>query len=528
MKTKVIAVLLTVCMAAGVLAGCGNSEGGSSESEQSSNDAADEDEDDEDEEWDGEIVDITVARMVFAPMDDEQVADVIAAVNEITEAQIGVHVDIQHYDASSYGTQVPMMIQANEKLDLMLYTPVPGAGFTSFKSQNQLMEISGILEEHAPDVVEIVGDLLEATSDSTGTYGVPNYRLLVGSEMIFMRKDILEELDLMDKAEAMESWSDFEEILEVVTTETDLAGIVNVDAEGVVLSALPFDNSSDSFAENSNYDNLGDSYYMVMADEETDTVRSYYESEEFYEMIKRADDWYQKGYVYRDAATAEDYSATLIKNDVGFAMVMAGEIGSDVSQSASAGYELYIKEVTDTMLKTNDCTKFGVAIPVTSDEPEAAARFLNLAYTNEELANMLAWGIEGVDWEVNEDGLADYPEGVTADSVNYHINDFLFANQFIITPWVGSDVDIRQQMTEAMDNAVISKYMGFAVDTDEVEQEVTACFNVIMQYKPGLCAGSTGDVENVYAEFVSKLQAAGIDKVVEAYQAQLDAWLAEQ
>ena len=70
--------------------------------------------------------------------------------------------------------------------------------------------------------------------------------------------------------------------------------------------------------------------------------------------------------------------------------------------------------------------------------------------------------------------------------------------------------------------------MGFTIDNFEISAEVTAVQNVVNEYKPGLSAGIYGaNTEEKYNEFIEALEAAGIDKVVETYQKQLDAWLAE-
>ena len=48
-------------------------------------------------------------------------------------------------------------------------------------------------------------------------------------------------------------------------------------------------------------------------------------------------------------------------------------------------------------ITTNNLTKFTWAIPNTSKEPEAAATFLEMMFNDPRVANLFAWGIEGVD-----------------------------------------------------------------------------------------------------------------------------------
>ena len=132
-----------------------------------------------------------------------------------------------------------------------------------------------------------------------------------------------------------------------------------------------------------------------------------------------------------------------------------------------------------------------------------------------------------MNWVRNEDGMATYPEGVNADNVGYHTGDFLYGNRDLTIPWEGDAADIREQQRESYENAEVSKYMGFTVDNTGLEVILTACHDVCNQYHPMLDSGSASDWEATLDEFIEKLKAAGIDQLVEAYQSQLDAWLAE-
>jgi len=140
----------------------------------------------------------------------------------------------------------------------------------------------------------------------------------------------------------------------------------------------------------------------------------------------------------------------------------------------------------------------------------------------------LTWGVEGVDYEVNDDGTLTYPEGVTADTVTYHTADFLYGDRLLVTPWEGEGADIREKQAASNETAEKSKYFGFTVDSTDVSTEYAACKNVIDQYKPLLSSGSEDDLESTYEQFKSELEAAGIQTIIDTYQAQLDEWLAQQ
>ena len=525
---KIISILLVLSMVSVLFVGCMQTEDTSSNGDDPVVNEASSDESDDggaSEEVDEEPAEIVVALMTLAPMDTSQTDAVEAAINEMTLEKINTKVDLMWYDAANYGTQVPMMIQANEKLDLMMFTPIPSASYASFKNQNQLLDIEDYLNEYAPAVVAELGTLIDATSTPDGVLGVTNQGPLANNVTITMRKDILEELGLVEKAENMTTWSEYEEVLTAVTENTDLAGIINADAEGTVISPVPFMTGENEFSNNFGYDQLGDSYYLVYAEQDTDTVKPYYKSDEFYNMISRAKEWYDKGLIYKDAAIAKDYATTLLKNEVGFSQVNAIEVGAESGIESTVGKDLLFKAVAPSMLQTASANKWGLTIPVTATEPEAAVKFMNLLHTDKDVINTITWGIEGVDWVQNEEGLATYPEGITNETVTYHTADFLYGNRFLITPWEGESVHVREEQRRVNDEAQVSKYMGFSVDTSDITTELTACFNIKEQYKANLVSGAVEDLDATYAEFIEKLDAAGYQTIIDEYQRQLNEWL---
>ncbi len=136
------------------------------------------------------------------------------------------------------------------------------------------------------------------------------------------------------------------------------------------------------------------------------------------------------------------------------------------------------------------------------------------------IANLLAWGIEGTDYEV-VDGEACYIEG--NESPAYHTNDFMYGNQFITLPWEGSGADMREQALAVLQEATYSQYMGFACDTSSIVNEISAVSNCLSEYRPQIETGMAS--EEVFNDFLEKLDASGVDKIVDCYQQQLDAWL---
>lgn len=528
------ALCLTLGMVSTTVLGCGSSEtlnskdtevatdiASSSDTEDQSDAASDKEDEDEDAE------EITVALMSLAPV-DEVVADQIESdINKITESEINVHVNFKWYDGGTYGSSVTMMIQGGEDLDLMMFTPIPGASYSSFLSAGQLMNITDILEEYGQDIMDIQGERIKACELNGSIYGVCNNRNAAAFENICIRKDVLEETGHLEDAENATTWTEVEAILKDIA-DAGYTAVINCDADGNTINPGGFNNASDNFSENYSIDDLGDGYGFVTTNEETDQVECLFMTDDYETMVERACTWYEEGLIYKDAANAQDYGDTLLKNEVGVVKVSQQETGPFETMKSTIGYEFVGIRVTDMKLSTSSLTIFGYSVPVTAKQPEAAVKFLNLLYTSEDMMNTLTYGREGTDWILGDDGLATYPEGVTGDTVAYHQGDFLYGNQFIAANWDDA-VSTREELQAEDDAVVLSKYFGFQLDNTGLENLVTACYNVEQQYASSLSSGQAGsNWKTTLEEFRSALKQAGIDELMAAYQEQLDTWLAEQ
>ena len=164
-----------------------------------------------------------------------------------------------------------------------------------------------------------------------------------------------------------------------------------------------------------------------------------------------------------------------------------------------------------------------------SEDKIKAMQFLNFAYSNADFMNLLNWGIEGEDYELvkGSDKLIDYPEGVDSSNVGYHMNmGWHLPNQFIGYIWNGLPEDIFDEYAKFNDSALKSKAFGFTYDPTSVSTELASLTSVKAEYAPALECGSVSDVNAILAEFNKKLYDAGLQKVIDLKQKQLDAWLA--
>ena len=201
---------------------------------------------------------------------------------------------------------------------------------------------------------------------------------------------------------------------------------------------------------------------------------------------------------------------------------MTGEYGYEATAESQAGMDLTAVPLVDTPITTGGVTGFTWCVPNSSAEPEAAVTFMSMMYTNADICNLMAWGVEGRDYIV-EDGIAKYPDGNS--DVPYHSDDYLTGNQFLVLPWDGNSVTMREESQAQVESAPISAYLGFTANTDSIATEVSALSNVYAEFGPQIETGVAAP--DVYDTFVERLYSNGAQKVIDEYQRQLDEWIAQ-
>ncbi|MEK4460590.1 MULTISPECIES: ABC transporter substrate-binding protein [Paenibacillus] len=435
-------------------------------------------------------------------------------VNKISVKEINVKVKLLPISGGNWGQQINLMISGGEKLDVM-----PNLGsFNSMIAQKTLLDITDLIEKHGQGIKSAIGEnFLKGTTVDGKVYGVTVGNGKAAVPNIAMRKDILDKYGL--NIDSVNTIEDITKIYDVVSKKEPQMAMLVPSGTGNV-TTVP-----SSILFQSTYDNLGDGLGVLLGNDNTKVV-NLYETEEYTSLLKTVRDWYQKGYVLRDAATTTETATNLLKAGKGFSEFIGGEVGLDTQLERNTGHPFVTKKLQDALITSGTIQSLTWVIPVTSKNPEAAVKFLNLTYTNADVINLIDWGIEGKHYEKKQDGTIGYPSGVDASNTGYGLGqDWLMGNQLIAHVWEGNDPSSYDTLKKNNKTAPISIALGFSYDSSKVKTEIANVNNVIDQYRPGLDTGSM-DPDKYLPVFNAKLKAAGLNKIIAEKQKQLDAWYA--
>ncbi len=439
-------------------------------------------------------------------------------VNEILEKELNARLDLVVLPWASATQQLQLMLAGDEKIDVF-YTNATNA--VQYMHSGQIMDMSDLISQYGTNLKDIFGeDVLKSNSVEGFLYGVPTQIERGSIPAIFMRKDLVEKYNI-DTASIKEP-KDLEAVYETVKAgEPDMTMLFSINEGDTPLSRV---NGCDTLADSNVFGALLDP-------ENSTTIENFYASDWYKDTTTMLYDWYKKGYINQDAGTNTENWRTVFKAGNAFSLFFAYHPGTPVEFQSSTGYDFEIVPFRDYPVKMAQSYNGVIfSIAQNSENPQKAMEVLDYIYGSPEVMNLINWGEEGVDYvlEDAENGIINYPEGVTIDNVGYSLNlGWELPNQFIAYKWTGSDPQLWEKMEEFNSSAKESKALGFYFDGSAYESQIAALTNVVKQYAGSLNSGSA-DPEEYIPKFLEDLQAAGIDEIIAAKQEQFDKWLAEK
>ncbi|MCL2867219.1 MAG: DUF3502 domain-containing protein, partial [Clostridia bacterium] len=148
--------------------------------------------------------------------------------------------------------------------------------------------------------------------------------------------------------------------------------------------------------------------------------------------------------------------------------------------------------------------------------------FLNLMHSDPVLVNMMLYGVEGLHWELEEDGRVNI---LDSNWYGAHAGAWTVGDVLLQHVTNKEDPEKNRLLVEYADDALSHVSLGFRFDQTPVNDEIAALRALIKGYNRAILTGSV-DPEVAIPEYVEMLKQAGLDTVIAEVQAQYDAWKA--
>ncbi|NOU64635.1 DUF3502 domain-containing protein [Paenibacillus sp. LMG 31461] len=431
------------------------------------------------------------------------IASVEKAVNDYIQPKINATLKISMIPSASYPEKMNTLLASNEALDL-LWTANYSFLYENNAKKGAFTELSKLLPQYAPNLQKSLPALAWEDSKLQGElYAVPNYQIAAKVYGFSVQKRYVDKYGL--DTSKIKTFKDLEPFLDKIKQNEP--------------NAIPYTASTSFRYQMYGYTGVNDTTFYKSGDKSYKVVELV-DTPEYLEFHKMLHDWYTKGYINKDIATA-DNSANLT----------AGKIVSKFDQTLKPGGEFEEKlknggnDVVYIPLSAPEFTGVQAtmtAISRTSKNPERAMMFLELVNTDSTLFNILAYGVEGKHYEKMADNKVKVKKDGGYVYTGWRIGNVM--NGYLLDGQADNTWELTKKMNET---AVVPEIFGFKFDSSNVKAEVA---NVAAVRKEFMAAIETGTVDpNEYVpKYREALKKSGNDKILAEQQKQLDAWLKEK
>lgn len=510
MFSKLLALTLVLVMSVSLLAACGgsSSETKSNTSNTDTTGTADTKQNtgDDSTKNTGDMVTVKIALVSVYDMTDAPMVQ--EAINKVLAEKYGIQCELIFINMGSWQQQTNLLLTGSE-VDVMTYFMLP---LNTYVSNGQCLALDDYVANASDTFKAIWTDAQMAGCQVGGVqYSIPNLRNF-GNDMCFF-VDTEKFAAMGYTASDITSLEDVDKFLyEAKEAYSDLNYIL-----------VPQNNSK--MVNGWSWDGLGDQNWVgVLGNCGHNTeVTNIFDDEGFQELCGYTHKWYTDGLIMGDALSNQENSTSLIKN--GSALCAFG----NASNAETEGLTKCI--IVENWTEANNISALSFGINPLSAHQDEAWTLLESLYVDDELATLLINGIEDVHYIMNEDGSCSYPEGVDALTSTYGNATAYWAMPYAanvppITD-LGGGATFFSDLKKFNDESNLSGAMGFVFDSSEVVDEYSACLNIIQKYYEGLLCGVL-DPEEVISVAVQELEDAGMNKIIDAKQEQLDALLSSK
>lgn len=459
-----------------------------------------------------EIVELTWYQFGEAQKDTDKVLE---KVNEYTTEKIGVELKIISIEGGDYNQKMQIVMNTGDKWDLCFSCSwandyLQNANKGAFLALDELIQDTEMYKKIDPR-------FWEAAKVQGKIYGIPSEKELGNMPMWVFTKEYVDKYDI--PYEELHTLEDLEPWLKVIQeNEPD-----------VIPMYLTKDYTAPTYM-----DKIQDPIGIEYGDE-TLTVKNVFETDRMKQTLRTMRKYYKAGYINKDAATASDDKAQkrfVTKGD--------GQPYAELTWGKYLGYEVVVSPIMDTSITNSSARGALTAINAQSEHPDKAIELLNLINTDEYLRNLLNYGIEGVHWERVEvlEEEAQAAEGkpyiydtkirlLESASENYSVAYWVQGGLFNTYVLENEPIDKWATFKEFNDSSEEAPSFGFDFNLEPVSTQVAGFRNILDEFGKALYTGCV-DPDEYLPKLQIKLEATGIQKVIDEMQSQVDKWKEEK
>lgn len=441
----------------------------------------------------------------------QDLASVQNKLSQVLKKKINSSIKIVAYTYQEYTSKMSGVIAANSNFDVCFTSPDINPYVTNVQRE-AFLPLDYLLPTYAPKTWEAIPDeIWQQTKIDGKIYGSVNEQIFPRTYGFKATNDVIIQTFLNERYEGIKPSEVYSHITDAFAFLEEYLEWVKTKGYGAGGKISAIDTASAMLA-NFGFDDLGTGMSVpgaVRVTDNTYTVVNQYDSPEYKKLIDTVYDWKTKGYI-DSAVSAFDLTPD--------STWKPGYMSDRMLRLSESHY--YTSYVVGTMN----------AISSTSQNPARAMKFIELLRTDEEVHNLLQFGVEDVHYIKDPDNpnrIASFITGSGYDNRNF---GWGLGTEFISYLIEGQDDDLWEEVKSINKNTPMTKLIGFnfSVTDSVLKQKISNCKAVINKYITAFEKAQFKDKDSTYQQFMKELKEAGSEDVIKAKQSQLNAYLANK
>lgn len=438
--------------------------------------------------------------------------NVEAKANELISSKLDMKLKFTLIDVASWEQKAKLLSASGEPVDL-IFTSSWSNKLSENVKRGGFLPLNDLLEEYGQDILKKVDPRTwEAVTFDGQIMAVPSNASYSSPQSYVFKKELVEKYNF--DYENCKSLDDLEPFLQTLKeNEPGITPLLVTANDG-----LPYAGGYTPITSG------------VVYDEESEKVVNAFspENKPFYEYGRKMNEFYQKGYIAKDAVSKTEYTSEA-KTGRYAVMHQAGSATEDGSKSTALyGFDCAESIVVYPRITTQSFLSAATAIPITCKQPEAAMQMLNLVWADPVISNTLAYGVEGEDYTVVSGAGTDNPSILPNEGSE---QKWAIWHNFLGPLWDQWDStwntrESLEQMKAYNDKAQVSKLCGFTFEPDNVSTIVANVSSIITEANTVVNAGAMTDFEAYMADTAKRLEDAGIGELIKEAEKQINEWKA--
>lgn len=427
------------------------------------------------------------------------ISEVNSEISKLTNEKFGFNVELNFISTGAYSEKMRMYMASGADWDLCFTGWVNP--YKTAVENGSYAPLSKLLDEYGKETKEIIGEeFLQDAYIGDEIYAIPNYQVSFVQNAVWVQKNLADKYNF------------------------DLSKVSNLNELEPFLKLVK-ENEPNIYPWRSDWGVglfYGGKYETISNHIVIDTSKKNAEpmllrdTPEFKNGVKTFRSWYEKGYIRKDVASVGDDSADLSN---GRYAVFASNWKPGAEETFKTRYDMeYVPVKLGEPYVNNGATRAAMtAINKDSKYQKEAMQLINMVNSDQELMDLVSFGIEGKHYTRGNDGKItlkkDSGYGSSGSSWNY-------GNQFIASLEDGMADDVYEETQRLNSEAKKSDIFGFNFDTKPVVNEISQVGAIIHEYD---CFNNgSRNPDEYFSEMEKRLKTAGEDKIMEEVKKQLN------